>query len=593
MEFVLIPAGSFPVEVQGDDGNVAGTASVSKPFYLGTYPVTQKQWESLMGNTPSKVKGPNKPVERVSWYDAQKFIRRLNAREGAAGYRLPTEMEWVFAARGGTDARRSFINDPMAECYKECEKKSGKSTQPVDKKKPNSYGLNYTIVLEWVQDWYDDLSGKREFTDYRGPATGTQRMARSRALERKADDCSPVDRLEIQPNVRSSAVGFRLAFSPEDADAGAVEVPAWSHHEKNYEIHSPKLSPDNKWLVFTRKLYSPDGAACYNYSEKELEQFRKRSKENPRIEDPEVVLVNMADKSVRFIDYGWGPVFSPDQKSILYARQTTPASGSRLVAAAFAGNEIQAYDLALEKFATVARPSAGSLSNPAFTDKGAVLCALTDAVNGAWGGNIGVGMADPETGWRKEVYAPLEDHGLYHLVHKFAMRDGVGLVLRARPLSAGVYMADTYAIELVDAEKGTVLHTWGEHKLSREMLDEVDFRICPSGGLEVYDGEWKAPAPGEAAESQGQEPKASGGLSSPDCAYVARISKDKESLTILSSRGEPERRWVAPGYIRSPAWSPDASHIVLVLSHGESSVDVRFEYDELVVVRVRDLPVNK
>ena len=596
MEFVHIPAGSFPVT--DGDGKAAGTATVSKPFYLCKYPVTQKEWEAAMGNNPSTFKGSDRPVENVSWYDAQKFIRRLNAKEGTGGYRLPTEMEWELAARGGTVTRWFFGQGPKNPkdmesrlgAYAWFAKNSGKTTKPVGKKKPNPYGLHdiYGNVHEWVQDWYNDLPELGEFTDYRGPATGLQRAARGCAWHNRADDCASDVRGGISANIRSNSTGFRLAFSSEAADTGVVEIPLWSHHEKNYEIYSPQLSPDNKWLVFTRMLYSPDGHAAEQFSETELEQLRKRIKENPRIADPEVMLVNMADKSARFIDYGWDPVFSPDQKSILYAHQTKPASGYRLVASTLAGNEIRVYDMERQNITTVARPAFGYLSDPAFSDKGAILFGLSDATNGAWGGTIGVGTADPLTGQQNVLLAPTKERGLYHQVRKFAMHDDVCWVLRARPLSAGTYVADTYAFELVEADKG-VLYSWGEHDSSAWAW--VDFRRCPSGvGLEVYDGEWKSPL--SAIAAQRQQAKVPAGHSSPDCASVATLSEDGEALTILSSRGAATRRWVAPGYIRSLAWSPDASHIALVLSQSEHYIDSRFEYDELLVVRVGDLPHN-
>lgn len=99
MAFVLIPAGSF---VMGAVPNFGGASDetpqfkvlISQPFYLGKYEVTQAQWEAVMGSNPSRFKGRNNPVEQVSWFDAQVFIQRLNAKEGHSRYRLPTEAEW-------------------------------------------------------------------------------------------------------------------------------------------------------------------------------------------------------------------------------------------------------------------------------------------------------------------------------------------------------------------------------------------------------------------------------------------------------------------------------------------------------------------
>jgi formylglycine-generating enzyme required for sulfatase activity len=113
MEFVLIPAGSFMWEEEvKESSNVFGEVvrtktparkeTISKSFYLGKYEVTQEQWYAVMGNNHGNFRGRKNPAEQDSWYDAQEFIRRLNAKEVHKRYRLPTEAEWVYAARAGT-----------------------------------------------------------------------------------------------------------------------------------------------------------------------------------------------------------------------------------------------------------------------------------------------------------------------------------------------------------------------------------------------------------------------------------------------------------------------------------------------------------
>jgi formylglycine-generating enzyme required for sulfatase activity len=96
MQFALVPAGEFQMGSTGgdDDERPMHTVRISKPFYLGIHEVTQGQWEAVMGNNPSRFKGDaNLPVETVSWEEVQKFIDKLNTREGGAKYRLPTEAE--------------------------------------------------------------------------------------------------------------------------------------------------------------------------------------------------------------------------------------------------------------------------------------------------------------------------------------------------------------------------------------------------------------------------------------------------------------------------------------------------------------------
>jgi formylglycine-generating enzyme required for sulfatase activity len=117
MEFVLIPAGRFQMgtserEVEilvnrydlkrewVEDESPQHDVTISQPFYLGKYEVTQAQWEAVMGHNPSAYKGSDRPVENVLWEDVQSFIEKLNARERGVTYRLPTEAEWEYAARG-------------------------------------------------------------------------------------------------------------------------------------------------------------------------------------------------------------------------------------------------------------------------------------------------------------------------------------------------------------------------------------------------------------------------------------------------------------------------------------------------------------
>ena len=111
MEFVLIPAGGFRMGSTSDDAveqeKPVTDVSIGQAFYLGKHEVTQKQWEAVMGTNPSDFKGcPDCPVEQVSWNDVQAFIRTLNGMDDSKRYRLPTEAEWEYAARGGTDGDR-------------------------------------------------------------------------------------------------------------------------------------------------------------------------------------------------------------------------------------------------------------------------------------------------------------------------------------------------------------------------------------------------------------------------------------------------------------------------------------------------------
>ncbi len=126
---------------------------ISRGFYLGKYEVTQLEWQSVMGTNPSRFSGCRRcPVEQVSWGEVQEFIGELNAREGGRQYRLPTEVEWEYAARASSTGDRYAANLDLIAWDQE---NTGDRTYPVGQKAPNRYGLHDMLgnVFEWVQDW--------------------------------------------------------------------------------------------------------------------------------------------------------------------------------------------------------------------------------------------------------------------------------------------------------------------------------------------------------------------------------------------------------------------------------------------------------
>lgn len=158
MELVLIPAGEFWLDP--DEFNYETPVRkviIPESFYLGKYPVTQKEWEAVVGNHPSCFEGDNRPVECVSWHSVQEFIKRLNAKEGTDKYRLPSEIEWEYACRAGTATRYSFgDSDLKLGEYAWYYGNSEHETHPVGQKKPNPWGLYdmHGNVWEWCQDKY-------------------------------------------------------------------------------------------------------------------------------------------------------------------------------------------------------------------------------------------------------------------------------------------------------------------------------------------------------------------------------------------------------------------------------------------------------
>ena len=224
MKLRLIPAGEFMMGSPGtesdrDDDETQHRVRITKPFYMGVTEVTQEQYQKVMGSNPSKFKGPQNPVELVSWAEAVEFCRKLSAMpaEKTAGhvYRLPTEAEWEYACRSGTTTAYGFGDDASRlGDYGWFRSNSDSSTHPVGEKKPNAWGL-YDMhggVYEWCQDWYGAYpSGSA--TDPTGATSGSHRVIRGGSWISSARYCRSATRYWRTPGYRNNLLGFRVLRS--------------------------------------------------------------------------------------------------------------------------------------------------------------------------------------------------------------------------------------------------------------------------------------------------------------------------------------------------------------------------------------------
>lgn len=217
---VYVSSGTFTMGATSEQGSDAEsdekpTHSVTlSSYYICKYEVTQALWRAVMGSNPSYFKGDNLPVERVSWNDCQTFINRLNSYTGR-NFRLPTEAEWEFAARGGNYSRHykysgsNYIGD--VAWYGD---NSDSRTHPVGTKQPNELGL-YDMsgnVYEWCSDWYGSYSSYSQ-SNPTGPNGGSCRVERGGCWYCFARFCRSSFRNGGTPGGSSYGLGLRLVLS--------------------------------------------------------------------------------------------------------------------------------------------------------------------------------------------------------------------------------------------------------------------------------------------------------------------------------------------------------------------------------------------
>lgn len=217
-QMIAVHGGTFTMGATYEQGNDADeneepahTVTLSD-YYMGKFEVSQALWKAVMDTNPSYFKGDDLPVEMVSWNDCQSFIHKLNSITGKT-FRLPTEAEWEFAAKGGIyskDYKYSGSNsaDDVAWYWGNCNEK----THSVGSKSPNELGL-YDMsgnVFEWCNDWYGSYTTSYK-SDPTGPAEGPGRVLRGGSVVGDADWCRTTYRGGgLPPNLVRPDLGFRL-----------------------------------------------------------------------------------------------------------------------------------------------------------------------------------------------------------------------------------------------------------------------------------------------------------------------------------------------------------------------------------------------
>ncbi len=233
MTFVLIPPGNFrmgspEIEDGRDKDELLHEVTLSEPFYLGKHPVTQEQYQTLIGKNPSEFKGALFPVETVSWEDARDFAETLTKKRADRQlYRLPTEAEWEYSCRGGRGSSKAFgigdgrtlssreANFHGSYPYGDAEKRAYlNSTCNVGSYCANAFGLYdmHGNVWQWCADRYGPYFA-REVTNPAGPPEGSFRVLRGGSWSNHGVSCRAAHRFRFDPSSRNYGLGFRLARS--------------------------------------------------------------------------------------------------------------------------------------------------------------------------------------------------------------------------------------------------------------------------------------------------------------------------------------------------------------------------------------------
>ncbi|MGN1242561.1 MAG: formylglycine-generating enzyme family protein [Alloprevotella sp.] len=217
-KMIAVKGGTFTMgatsEQTGAFSNESPTHSVTlSDYYIGETEVTQELWTAVMGSNPSNFTGNmQRPVEKVSWNDCQTFISKLNELTGET-FRLPTEAQWEYAARGGNQAQgRLYSGSNTIDDVAWYTSNSSSTTHPVKTKAPNELGI-YDMsgnVWEWCSDWYGSSSSAAQ-TDPTGPSTGSHRVLRGGSWSDNATHCRVAYRVSYTPASSISNLGLRLA----------------------------------------------------------------------------------------------------------------------------------------------------------------------------------------------------------------------------------------------------------------------------------------------------------------------------------------------------------------------------------------------
>jgi hypothetical protein len=261
-----------------------------------------------------------------------------------------------------------------------------------------------------------------------------------------------------------------------------------------------------------------------------------------------------------------------------------PISRLRVLAETLKGNEIRVFDREQKTITTLVKPVSGHLSDPIFAPDGKfVVYSMGDAINGAFGGNVGIGRVSVESKANEILYPRTKNYGLFHLLSQKLFVSGTLFAIRSKPTGPGFYLARSYVSELVKVgPPASVVYSWGEREIDEQT--PIAFGAAADGGLLVYDSGWRKPGD-RLVPRKGPPPKAKEdpGVPSPDGRLLVQSS---ESIVVLRnlSTGKTLRSFDLKGDIQTLTWSPDSRRFASIVTKYRGNGGEIVLFDELVVI---------
>lgn len=236
----------------------------------------------------------------------------------------------------------------------------------------------------------------------------------------------------------------------------------WS--KKSFVILNPEFSNSENEIVFSNQFYVPDGHNAEG-REKYSDSLDNIIKNNPRFADPVVSVLNLKTKELIKVDFGWTPSFSPNDQLVVYAYQTYPISGKRVLAATLTGNCIKVYNRKNSTKEILVSPENTFLLNPVFSDSTNVIYQIGDAVNGDFAGSIGLNNINTINKKTKVIFNPQKDFGYYYLIGKiFNKLDSLAYIIYIPKDKGYMWMANEYGYELRNENR--LICNFGSNRLT-------------------------------------------------------------------------------------------------------------------------------